>query len=145
MTTAPNIMIRPSRDRKPYRLKCRFRTDPFPSPSWLEVEKVRLAERFVKDMHAQGWENLPRYGFKMRGPLTPMPEPLDIKVPPRLPAKEMMARVARGERFLDKGRDYAKAVPKLAMAEYWEFEISAIFARPEILVEVADPHEEVFR
>ena len=138
---APELMLRTSRDRKAYRLKCRFKTDPFPNQSWLEIQKVRMAERFVKDMHAQGWENLPGYGFKMRGPF-PKVEPADIKRPSVLTAKQMLPRIMRGERFLDKGRDYAKAVPRLGAAAYWEFEIIGTFSREEVLVEYPDPHEE---
>ena len=138
---APELMLRTSRDRKGYRLKCRFKIEPYPNRSRLEVEKVRVAERFVRDLRAQGWENLPGYGFKMRGPF-PQVEPVDIKRPHVMTAKQMLPRIMRGERFLDKGRDYAKAVPRLGAAAYWEFEISGIFSREEVLVERPDDHEE---
>ena len=138
MTT---LLMRPSRDKRPYRLRCRFKIDARPSRSRLEVEKVRIAERFVSDLHKQGWENLPSYGFKLRGPF-PMVVPVTIKVPRKPTAREMESAVLQGARFLDNGRDYAKAVPKLHVSEYWEFEISGVFAREEIQVEYADRHEE---
>ena len=150
MTTA--LILRPSRDKKPYRLKCRLKIEPAPSPvrdslghgRWrarLEREKVRIAELFVTVLRTQGWENLPAHGFKMRGPF-PMVVPTSIKVPRVPSAREMEAAVRQGARFLDEGRDYASAVPKLHMSEYWEFEISGVFVRDEILTEVPDPHEE---
>ena len=140
MTT---LLMRPTRDRKAYRLKCRFKIEPRPSQSRLEVEKVRIAERFVRDMRKYNppWINLPDHGFKMRGPF-PMIVPMDIRVPRKPTASQMFAQVRDGARFLDNGRDYAKAMPKLEMSEYWEFEISAVFVREEVLVEQPDKHEE---
>lgn len=147
------LLIRSSRDKKAYRLKCRFKIEPAPSPvrdamahmrwmSRLETEKVRVAEMFVRDLKVEGWENLPGYGFRMRGPM-PHIEPVEIHMPPRLSANEMLPQVAQGARCLDKGEDYAKPVPTLAMSEWWEFEISGVFAREEILTEYPDPHEEI--
>lgn len=151
MTT---LLLRPTLEKKPYRLKCRFKIEPAPSPvadfaahgRWrarLEREKVTIAERFVTDMakYDPPWINLPDHGFKLRGPF-PMIAPMEIKVP-RIPtAREMEAAVRQGARFLDTGRDYAKPLPKLEFSEWWEFELSAFFVREEILVEYPDAHEE---
>lgn len=148
------LLLRPSREKKAYRLKCRFKIEPCPSPlrdsmghaRWmarLEREKVRVAERFVRDMHTKSppWDNLPDYGFKMRGPF-PMVviKPIHVK---RMPsAREMLPAVAQGARFLDSGVSGVSDVPKLGESEWWEFEISGIFAREELLAEIPDAHEE---
>lgn len=147
------LLIRASRVKKPYRLKCRLKIEPAPSPvrdydghlrwrSRLEREKVRIAERFVSDMKAQGWEHRPGDGFRMRGPF-PMVVPKTIHRVRALSAKEMMPHVAQGARFLDRGTDGVSIVPKLEASEWWEFEISGVFIREQILTESPDPHEEV--
>ena len=148
-----NLLLRASRDKKPYRLKCRLKIEPCPSPvrdydghlrwrSRLEREKVQTAERFVSDLKAQGWGHLPSSEIRMRGPF-PMVVPKPIHVVRALSAKEMLPHVAQGARFLDRGTDGVSLVPNIDASEWWEFEISAVFLREEILTEVPDSHEEV--
>ena len=146
------LLLRPTRDRKAYRLKCRFKIEPSPSPvrdsmgharwmSRLEREKVRIADWFVRDLRVEGWESLPSHGFKMRGPF-PMVVPTTIRVVRPPSAREMRDAVMQGARFLDKGVNYAKSVPKLNASEWWEFEISGVFTREQIMTEIPDAHEE---
>lgn len=101
-----------------------------------------MAERFVVDMHKQGWENVSSHGFEMKGPF-PMIVPIALSVR-RLPsAREMLPRVARGERFLDDGlTPGVQIMPALTDAEWWEYELAGVFVREEILTERADLHEE---
>lgn len=141
MTT---LIVRPSRDKRPYRLKCRFRIEPRPLRDRLDREKVRIAEWFVKDMEKEGWEHDLRFGFEMKGPF-PMVETTTLH-PRRTPtAREMLPRVARGERFLDDGAVQVRNVPTLKMSEWWEFEISGVFIRTQIMTERPDAHEEDLR
>lgn len=138
MTT---LIIPKTRDNKPYRLRCRFKTDPHPSQGRLDFEKVRVAEMFVRDMHKQGWEHDGRFGFTMKGPF-PRVQTTTLH-PKRMPtAREMLPRVARGERFLDNADSGVMELPPLALSEYWEYEIAGVFVRPQILTEYPDPHEE---
>lgn len=140
MTT---IIIPRTRDKKGYRLRCRFKTDAYPSQARLDREKVTIAEKFVADMHKQGWEHDGRYPFKMAGPYPVLT--ITTVRPRRSPtAKEMMPYVMNGARFLDNGENTALEVPKLAMSEYWEYEIAGVFVRTEIITECADRHEEQF-
>lgn len=139
MTTLP---MRPTRDRKAYRLRCRFRIEPRPTQDRLDREKVRIAERFVVDMHKQGWENVESHGFKMTGPF-PMVVPKTIHPRRMLSAREMLPGVREGYRFLDDGETAGVSlVPALAEAEWWEYEIAGVFAREQIMTERADLHEE---
>lgn len=128
-------------DKKPYRLRARFKIEPRPTESRLDAEKVRVGEMFVRDMHLQGWEYVSQYGFRMTGPFVPV-QPMNIRPQRIMPAREMLPRVMRGERFLDKGRDYATLVKPLHESEYWEYEIAGVFSRIQILTEVPDAHEE---
>ncbi|MDP2662630.1 MAG: hypothetical protein Q8R28_18080 [Dehalococcoidia bacterium] len=149
----PHLILKQVRDRKAYRLRCRFQVDPAPSPTrdfmghgrWmrrLEREKVRIAEVFVRDMKAQGWENLSSHGFTMRGPF-PMVAPVSIVVQRTPSAREMLSGVQQGQRFRDAGGTMAQDVQGLGMSEWWEFELAGTFVREAILVEVADRHEEM--
>ena len=141
MTT---LIVRPTLDRKAYRLRCRFKIEPYPPPFRLDREKVKVAEQFVRDMHKQGWEYVERYGFKMTGPY-PMVVPVTIR-PRRMPtAREMLPRVARGERFLDNGDTGVSLVPSLGVSEWWEYSIIGVFSREQIMVERPDAHEEELR
>lgn len=141
MVGAAHLLLRPTRDKKAYRLRCRFKIEPHPQQSRLDLEKVRIAAQFVRDLHAQGWDHLPGYGFRMRGPF-PMVTPTTIHVP-RLPsARQMLSQVRQGARFLDPGSDGVSIVPALDATEWWEYEIGGVFTREEIVVEYANPHEE---
>ena len=135
------IIAKPSLNKKPYRLKCRFKIEAYPHPSRLGLAKVRMAERFVEDMHKQGWEYVERFGFKMTGPF-PTVEPVMVHRPRTLSAGEMLAGVLAGKPFRDDGMDYAKPVLGLNMLEHWEYSLSAVFAHSQLLTEYPDPHEE---
>lgn len=102
---------------------------------------MRTAEWFVADMKKQHWENLPDYGFKIKGPF-PYVEPVTIHIPKRPSAREMLSAVMQGAPFHDEGSDYATALPSINATEYWEFEIKGVFVHEEILTEYPDPHEE---
>lgn len=134
-------IIRPSRDCKGYRLKCRFKIEPHPSQSRLNREKVIIAARFVADMHKQGWEHDLRHPFNMTGPY-PMVTPVTIR--PRRPptAREMLPYVQSGARFLDEGENTARPMPVLALSEWWEYEIAGVFVREQLMTEYPDKHEE---
>ena len=135
------LLIPPTRENKPYRLRCRFKTDPSPGAGWLQQQAVRVAERFVADMRKQGWVHDPRYQFRLRGPFTPV-DPTTIH-PRRMPtAREMAPLVARGARFLDESPSGVSLVLPLGEVGYWEYEIAAVFVRPQIMTEVPDLHEE---
>lgn len=135
------IAVKPTLDNRPYRLRCRFKIEPYPRLDRLDKEKVRVAERFVRDMKLQGWEYDNRHGFKMSGPF-PMIEPTTIRVPLSLSAREMLPRLVQGERFLDLGVDTAKPMPQLNSSEWWEYELAGVFIRLAILTERPDAHEE---
>lgn len=109
----------------------------------MDREKVIIAEKFVVQMHQQGWEYDGRHPFKMTGPF-PMVPVVTIR-PHRAPtAKEMLSYVKNGARFLDNGENTASIVPPLALSEWWEYEIAGVFVRRQIMTEYPDPHEEQF-
>lgn len=141
MTT---VIFPKTRETKAYRLRCRFKTDPYPSRGELDRQKVIIAEKFISDMHKQGWGHDARYEFKMTGPF-PMVEPMAIHVPRMLTAREMAPLVAMGARCRDTGRDVAKQMPSLMRSESWEYEIAGVFTREQILTERPDAHEEELR
>jgi len=143
-------LIRPGRDRKPYRLKCRFVTPAFPNPDFVQKARVKMAERFIEDMYKQGWVNVERFGFRMTGPypatqtvVLPKPTTDPFHIPSRdlLPALQN-GYVPRVDRSAVDGGS-ALEVPPITESENWEFELSGVFHREEILTEHADPHEEV--
>lgn len=139
----PQFLIKPTQDQKPYRLRCRFKTDPYPTKDRLDREKVKIAETFVVDMHKQGWEHDGRFDFEMTGPF-PMITPVTIR-PCKMPAaREMLPYILSGATFRDSGENSAVMMPTLALSEGWEYEIAGIFVRPQIMTEYADRHEEQF-
>ena len=136
------LLLPREREKKPYRLRCRFKVHPHPTPDYLHSEKVRVAERFVADMHTQGWEYVPKFGFTMKGPFAVV-EPVTIHVLRLPPAREMLARVRQGERFLASGQEtQAAGVTPLQASEAWEYELAGVFIRPQIMTERPDAHEE---
>ena len=140
MTT---VIVPPARPPKAYRLRCRFKIDPSPTERRLDIEKVRVAEQFVADMHKQGWTHDTRYDFRLRGPFTPV-EPSTIH-PHRTPtAREMLVGVRQGATYRDDRPSGVSLALPIGEAGYWEYEISAVFTRPEIILEYANPHEESY-
>lgn len=136
-----DILLRPSLDKRGYRLRCRFKIEPYPTKARLDRERVTVAEQFVSDMHKQGWEHDARHAFKMTGPF-PM-VPLTTIHPRSVPtAKEMVPYVKNGARFLDQGKSTATTIPPLDLSEWWEYEIAGVFVRTQIMTEYADRHEE---
>ena len=140
MTTL-QIIAKPSRDRKAYRLKARFKVEPYPKAERLKREKVRVAEMFVADMNKQGWTYVPKYGFAMKGPFS-FVAPTTLHTPRALSARDMLPGVMNGQRFRNNGGSVASLVPALSKTEWWEFELSGVFSRPQIMTEYPDPHEE---
>lgn len=137
---SPSILIKPSQDRQPHYLAARFKIDPYPSRARIEVEKVRLAERFVEDMRKQGWDYAGQ-GFKLTGPF-PYVEPITIHMPKALTAKQMAPMIANGAKFQDDGGTIAPMMPKLMESECWEFQIAGVFSRSDLFTETPDSHEE---
>lgn len=127
-------IIRPFRENQAYRLRCRFKIEPCPNLSWLDIQKVRVAEMFVKQMHAQGWEHDNRVGFRMTGPY-PMVEPVTIHIRRTPSAREMLPYLLQGAKFRANGETMAAPMPKLATSEWWEYEIAGVFIRRQIMVE----------
>lgn len=138
---APAVLIRPDLGKRPYRLKCRFKIEAHPDPERLRRGAASALEMFVRDMRKQGWEYDPRHPVKLDGPF-PIVETVTLKTPHRLTSREMLAGVRQGARFLPQHETMAKPVTPLAMSEYWEFEVKAVFIRDTILTESPDPHEE---
>jgi len=135
-------IIKPDLGKKPYRLKCRFAIDAYPHPDWLTKEAKKIAEQFVRDMKAQGWEHVPEYQFKIDGPF-PKVTPMTVKQVRQPTAREMLPYILQGATFPDKGGTMAQDLLPLDQQEYWEFELSAVFFRETLLVEYPDPHEEI--
>ncbi|KKN75662.1 hypothetical protein LCGC14_0379020 [marine sediment metagenome] len=136
---SPSIFIRPGREKKPYRLKCRFKVDPDTRPS--DTEKVRVAAQFVEDMRKQGWIHQDGSEWSMTGPY-PVITPITIHAPRTPTAKEMMYGVSQGDQFLAPEGTLASVMPTLAESEAWDYELKGVFIREEILTEYPDPHEE---
>ena len=132
------IFIKPSREKKPYRLKCRFKVDPGTIPQ--DSEKVRVAEMFVEDMRKSGWTYDDRFGFEMTGPY-PVITPITIHAPRTLTARDMLDGVSQGDRFLEPEGTLAGLMPTLAESASWDYELKGVFIREELLTEYPDSHE----
>ena len=140
-STYANVLIRPTLDKQPYRLRCRFKIEPRPSRERIDREKVRVAEMFIADMKKQGWVYDTRFGFEITGPFVPL-VPQTIRIPRTPTAREMAYAVSQGARFLDDGRTPGVMLSSgLGASEWWEYEISTVFIRTQILTEQPDAHE----
>lgn len=62
------LIFTPERERKPYRLKCAFRTDSGVRGRTLELLTLEAGKRFIADMAKQGWEFRDEYGLTLKGP-----------------------------------------------------------------------------
>ena len=136
------VIRRPDLGKKPYGLKCRFRIEPRPSKDRLDRLKVVAAEMFQRDMHVQGWEFAPRFGWRLRGPFTPV-QPVTLpRVPRELTAREMLPLLMRGERFPAPDYTAPQIVAPLEQNEYWEYEVHGVFIRNTILTEIEVNHDD---
>ena len=139
------VLVRPDRSKRAYRLRCRFRVEAFPNPGFLERAKFRAAETFVEDMHKQGWEYLNSHGFKMTGPF-PAIEVVNLpkrSLQPRWhqPSQEVLQRIMAGQRVRATGNGFASDMPGLGACEKWEYELAGVFVHNTILTETPEDQE----
>ncbi len=137
------LLIRPDLGKRPYRLRCRFDIDAYPSERSLEKAKFAAAEMFVKDMKKQGFEYWEKHGFTMTGPYSAVDT---ITLPKRgkgpLPSKDIMAAVAAGYRpGQPSNSNGVKTVPLITETDRWAFELSGVFIHDTILTELPDKKE----
>ena len=137
------LLLRPDLGKKAYRLRCRFRIGAFPKAEFLQKAKIKAAERFVDDMHVRGFEYLDAHGFVMKGPFTPWPEPITIRRPPRLTARQMLPMLMQGKKFRAEETTLGTNVLPLSEYEYWEYELAGVFVHRTILVEHPSEGEKV--
>ena len=139
----PEVLLRPDLGKRPYRLKCRFITNSFPSERMLEKAKYEAAGLFVRDMAKQGWQHVDGYGFKMSGPF---PATETIILPKRSDQERWhtpSAEILDTQGFRRRPQQqYATTVPQLTETDSWEFELAAVFIHDTLLTEVPDEHEE---
>ncbi len=134
------LLLRREREKRPYRLKCRIATDPYPAPDELK-RQIRIGlELFVSDMRKQGWEWLSYAKPKLTGPYVPVRTQV-IHRPRTLSAAAMMPYVMRGIPLPAENGTSALAMPILEEEESWEYELSLTFIRPQIMTEIPDAHE----
>ncbi len=134
------LLLRRERDRKPYRLKARIVTGPYPSPGELQLAIRRGLEMFVADLEKQGWTWLPNVQHKLTGPYVPVRTQI-IHRPLTLSAAQMMPYVMRGIPLPTENGTSALMMPILEEQESWEYELSLTFIRPQIMTEIPDAHE----
>ena len=134
----PGLLLRSDLGKRPYRLRCRFKIGDHPRLEQVQKASAKAAEQFVKDMHVQGWEFVPKYGFDMRGPfpaLKVIPLP---KAPPQLTARQMAPLVAAGHKFRAAPLEGVQSVPLLGETDGWEYELRGVFTHKTILTELED-------
>ena len=139
------VLVRPDRGKRAYRLRCRFTVEAFPNPEFLDRAKFRAAQAFVEDMRKQGWENLGSHGFKMTGPF---PAIEVVNLPPRSlqprwhqPSQEVLQRIMAGQKVRTNGKGFTSDVPALGTCEKWEYELAGVFAHNTILTEMTEARE----
>ena len=144
---APTIFLKPELEKKAYRLKCRFTVEANSLPDWVEKIKYKVAEEFVSDMEKQGWKYDPNKlppaerGFKLSGPFSHM-QTVQLPKFSTFKAAEALPRVRAGDRMRDNTNNYVQTVPLLDQTDKWEYELSAVFIRSQILTELPDSWEE---
>lgn len=113
------LLIRPERPRKAYRLRCLMTTGPHPSRGDLERGLKWTMERFVRDMEKQGFGFMGPRTFRLLGP---EPHITPHNLPSRAGAEKL---------------DYlpARPVPPLDQADAWDWQLEGVFHAPERIVE----------
>ena len=150
MTTAPQFIIHASGSRRnppdlgkrAYRLRCQITVGNGVHGAELRQAVRGCLEHFVKGMHLEGFEWLSRYGWRPEGMPVPHIEPREIRIPPRLTAKQMLPAVKQGARFLAKDETIAWAVPSLEESIRWDYIVSGVFVHDTLVIDVPYPHEE---
>ena len=140
---APQLLLRPDLGKRAYRLRCQFHIGQRPRRDFLERAKYAAAEKFIADMHRQGWEYVERYGFRMIGPfptLRPIAIPKRVRVPS---AREMLEGVKQGNPYRAAPSYGVQNVPLVAESEEWTYELAGVFVHKTILMDYPDQHEEI--
>jgi len=135
--TMPTVIMRRDHGYRPYRLRCRFAVEAYPTQGWLETARHEAAERFIEDMDKQGWDYMDQHGVQMSGPYSPaiitgVPSFADRE---RIKAKDAAYAVAQGARLLPQKTQMVASVTPVAFCDKWEFELSAVFLRKTVVME----------
>ena len=136
--SSPILLLRPELGRKPYRLRCRFMIEAFPSRESLDRAKIKAAELFIRAMKVREWEYVSRYGITLNPkPFIPIAA-MNLDRPISLTARQMLPGVIRGNKYRAPVPSGVFTPPPLQESEAWEFELSAVFTHGTILTELAD-------
>lgn len=136
--TGPTLLLRPDRGVRPYRLRCRFTVNAYPSERELDEACIAAVEQFIKDMAKQGWDYLDEYGFQ-----------LDKSPKPHFALSEVLPRGKQEEWHVDARKVQNPSavkriglsspgvitVPSVAHSDRWDFELSAVFLHKTLLTE----------
>lgn len=133
----PAILVRPDLGKRAYRLKCRFTLPANPKPSWVEKAKYATAQWFIQDMAKEGWEYVGKFSFTLKGPFPHIDVALSL---PKRSKQEQWHFNARQPRLtrVGKGIPGVANVPLLDGGADWDYELSAVFIRPAIVIEMPD-------
>lgn len=137
------LIIRTPREKKAYRLRCRFTVDAGASQDSIDKMKIRVAEKFVEDMKKQGWEYDPnkieasQRGFTLKGPFLPTPITGLPKFHERIRfnSREALPRVMAGDPMRLPDKSWVVDMPTITTTDKWDYELSAVFIRPTIMIE----------
>mgnify|MGYP001570440128 CR=1 FL=1 len=140
-----DLTLRFGRDlgKRPYRFKCRFIIEAYPTKDRLKQGALKAHDLFVRDMAKMDppWEYLSSEPPRLKGPFTPVvPMTLRVRRPPS--SREMLPAVWQGAKFRAGEETLAQIVTPLSQNESWEYELSLVFVRETIRFEVPDQHEE---
>lgn len=140
---AGSLRNRPDLGKKAYRLHCKFSIGNHPRPEFLKKATYAAADRFVVDMHKQGWEYVEKFGWDRTGPFPAMRAvalPKRVRVPS---AREMLAGVKQGNPYRAQAFYGVQSVPLINESEDWEYRLAGVFVHKTILTEYPDRHEEI--
>lgn len=128
-----NLILPREYDRVAHVLKCEVVVPAGAGAAEVSAVVMGIKERFVADMHAQGFEYT---GEPMRllGP-RPYIEPLDLLAPP--PERKYRPGEPRPNREAEvrAGEERTRDVPDLGAADAWSFTLQGRFHAAPILVE----------
>lgn len=141
------VIIRPEMKLKPYWFHCRFSLPAYPKQEWLDKAADECGRQFIADMNRQGFTYQDRFGIVIRqmpSPAVPITGAPSILERERFNARRDLDRILSGDRMRalpDPG--YVASVPLLSEAEFWEYDLAAVFVHEELLVETPAAHEEL--
>lgn len=137
-----SLLLRPDLGKKAYKMRSRFRIEAEHTREQLNRARNVALNDFIVAMGKRDWQYVSKYLPRITGPYSYI-QPSEQAKPQRISAKQMLPGVLQGNKYRESPDTLGVFSPDPVDATEWvEYEISAFFVHPTLVLEIPYSHEE---